>query len=96
MSTKGKTRSAELLEDLEEVTVAEGDEVTKGTVIIGKDDDGKARAIGAVGSEKDELKIKDLDTKGLLQGVLLEMRIMNAHLSIITGDEIKEIDITGR
>lgn len=93
MTAKGKTRSAELLEGLEEGTVAEGEEVTKGMVILGKDDDDKGRAIGAVGAEKDELKLKDLDTNELLKGVLLEMRIMNTHLSMITGDVVKETDV---
>ena len=42
-----------------------------------------------------KVKIADIVSRGLLEQVLFQLRIMNVHLQEMTGEDVKESDVGG-
>lgn len=45
-----------------------------------------------IGSDK-KLMVRDSEVHELLKSILLQMKVMNLHLSIMTDEQIKETDL---
>ena len=74
-----------------------GEEITDSTggiLLHGKDNEDTAQPVGISGEENDEIEIMDLDTETLLEDIYLELIKANIQMSIITGNEIKNKDIS--
>jgi len=76
--------------------VSEGEEITddtEGILIFGKDPDGTAQPIGISGEENNEVLTMNLDITTLLEEIYIELIKANIQMAIITGNEIKNIEI---
>lgn len=78
-------------------TVTAGEEITddtEGILLFGEDQDGTAQAVGIAGADNNEIQIKNLDLETLLEEIYIELIKANMQMSIITGNEIKNRDIS--
>ena len=58
--------------------------------VLGTDEDGNTQEIGTQG---DELKITDNESRDYLQAILAEMRVMNFHLALMSDVSISTDDV---
>ena len=65
---------------------------TKGTLILGKDFDNKARPLKITGQENDELKTSDTNTH-LLKEVIKLLKINNQILNEVHDLNVNELDL---
>jgi hypothetical protein len=66
---------------------------TLGTLVFAKDGNGETTPLRHIGPENAKLNTSDLDVAELLLHVLDQLKITNAHLALITDEEITEQDM---
>ena len=67
---------------------------TTGVLAFGEDPDGAAKPFQLTGPEGSQLRVMSLDTEIILNDILRELIKANIQMSVITGDEIKDKEIS--
>lgn len=62
-------------------------------VTQGVDIDGNTEKVSVVGAEKNELRVSDIDQADYLYEILVQLRIMNIHLSSLSDMQIDKKEL---